>query len=243
MFKIGPTDALIIIDPQNDFVPGGALAVTGGDEIMADINDLSWDFRQDGGLIVLTQDWHPNRHKSFASTHELEPFTETDMPYGKQTLWPDHCVQGTKGSDFHPDIDGAVARAALIIRKGMNPDIDSYSAFVENDQVTKTGLAGYLRDKGIKRCIFVGLAFDFCVAYSALDAIKEGFESVVLQDLTRAIAMPVKVRQNGPDGPFDADTDTATVMEGTMRTSGVSIIDSGKAAANAALRAKLFAKG
>jgi nicotinamidase/pyrazinamidase len=187
MFEPRPGDALIVVDPQNDFCPGGALAVEGGDEVMPGISALADRF----GLVVVTQDWHPADHKSFASSHEGGvPFGTAEMPYGSQVLWPDHCVQGSEGAAFHPALAQAVERAHLILRKGYNPAIDSYSAFYENDRVTATGLTGYLRDKGVKRCVLVGLAYDFCVAYSALDAVREGFEAVVLKDLTRAIAMP-----------------------------------------------------
>jgi nicotinamidase/pyrazinamidase len=186
-FDPRPTDALIIIDPQNDFCPGGALAVAGGDEIMAPISALAERF----ATVVVTQDWHPPTHKSFASNHAgAAPFSTAEMPYGTQVLWPDHCVEGTAGADFHPALAGALKRAHLIVRKGYNPGIDSYSAFYENDRVTSTGLAGWLRDKGVKRCVLVGLAYDFCVAYSAIDAVREGFEAVVVKPLTRAIAMP-----------------------------------------------------
>ena len=182
-------DALIVIDPQLDFCPGGALAVAGGDEIMAGITELAERFE----LVVITQDWHPRGHKSFASSHEGgEAFATTQMPYGTQVLWPDHCVQGSAGADFHPGIAGTVERASLILRKGTNPGIDSYSAFFENDKVTPTGLAGYLREKGVKRCVLVGLAYDFCVAWSALDARQLGFEALVVKPLTRAIAMPAE---------------------------------------------------
>lgn len=182
-------DALIVIDPQIDFCPGGALAVAGGDEIMASIARLAERF----DLVVITQDWHPRGHKSFASSHEGgEPFATAEMAYGSQVLWPDHCVQGSAGADFHPAIAGTVDRAQLILRKGTNPGIDSYSAFYENDKSTPTGLAGYLREKGVKRCVFVGLAYDFCVAWSALDARRLGFEAVVVKPLTRAIAMPAE---------------------------------------------------
>lgn len=182
-----PGDALIVIDPQIDFCPGGALAVAGGDEIMAGIDALSAGF----DLIVITQDWHPRGHASFASSHAGKaPFDTIDLAYGTQVLWPDHCVQGSGGAGFHPGLTGTVDRAHLILRKGYHPGIDSYSAFFENDQTTATGLAGYLRDKGVKRCVFVGLAYDFCVAWSALDAVRQGFEAVVVKHLTRAIAMP-----------------------------------------------------
>jgi nicotinamidase/pyrazinamidase len=187
--EIRPTDALVIVDPQNDFCPGGALAVADGDAIMGGIAALADRFP----LIVVTQDWHPPKHKSFASSHQGGvAFGTAEMPYGTQVLWPDHCVQGTSGADFHPALTAAVERAHLILRKGYNPSIDSYSAFYENDRRTATGLAGYLRDKKVERCVFVGLAYDFCVAYSALDAVREGFAAVVARDLTRAIAMPAE---------------------------------------------------
>jgi nicotinamidase/pyrazinamidase len=186
--QTGPGDALVIVDPQNDFCPGGALAVAGGDEIMAGINDLANRF----GLVVVTQDWHSPDHKSFASNHRGGvPFATLEMAYGAQVLWPDHCVQGTPGAAFHPALADAVERAQLILRKGTNPEVDSYSAFYENDRTTATGLAGYLREKGVRRCVFVGLACDFCVAYSALDAAREGFAATVIKELTRAIAMPI----------------------------------------------------
>lgn len=185
---VAETDALIIVDPQIDFCPGGRLAVAGGDEIMAGINALALRFR----LVVITQDWHPQSHSSFASSHSgRRPFDTISMPYGEQVLWPDHCIQGTAGAEFHPDVHGAIDRADLIIRKGCNPQVDSYSAFYENDRTTKTGLAGYLRNKQVRRCVFVGLAYDFCVAWSALDARREGFEAVILKDHTRAIGMPL----------------------------------------------------
>jgi len=191
-YEIGPRDALVIVDPQNDFCPGGALAVAGGDEIMAPIVALARRFRAAGGLVVVTQDWHPPEHKSFASNHDGgRPFATVQMPYGEQVLWPDHCVQASPGADFHPDLKGAVELAHLVVRKGYNPEVDSYSAFFENDKATATGLGGWLRDKGVRRCFFVGLAYDFCVGYSALDAVRRlGLEAVVLKDLTRAIAMP-----------------------------------------------------
>jgi nicotinamidase/pyrazinamidase len=186
-FEARPGDALIVIDPQLDFCPGGALAVAGGDEIMAGIAGLAPGFE----LVVVTQDWHPKGHSSFASSHEgAAPFGTAQMPYGEQMLWPDHCVQGSIGAGFHPALAPALERAHLILRKGFHPGVDSYSAFYENDRVTRTGLAGYLRDKGVRRCVLVGLAYDFCVAYSAVDAVRDGFEAVVLKGLTRAIAMP-----------------------------------------------------
>lgn len=184
---IAATDALVIVDPQVDFCSGGRLAVTDGDAVMARIAALAERFAH----VVVTQDWHPPGHSSFASSHPgRQPFDTVAMPYGEQALWPDHCVQGTSGADFHPAIHPAVARANLIVRKGSNPAVDSYSAFFENDHATRTGLAGALRDRGVTRCVFVGLAYDFCVAWSALDARAEGFEAVVLVEHTRAIAMP-----------------------------------------------------
>lgn len=176
------THALIVIDVQNDFCPGGALAVPGGDEIVPGINALMRDFDH----VILTQDWHPAGHSSFASSHpDKAPFDMTDMPYGPQVLWPDHCVQGSEGAAFHPNLD--TDRAALIQRKGMNPAIDSYSAFFENDRATPTGLDGALKSLGITNLTFVGLATDFCVAYSALDAAQLGFKATLRQDLCRAI--------------------------------------------------------
>lgn len=173
--------ALIVIDVQNDFCPKGALAVSGGDTIVQGINAAMADFP----CVVLTQDWHPAGHSSFASSHGAQVMTLTTMPYGPQVLWPDHCVQGSHGAQFHPDL--AVDRADLILRKGYNPAIDSYSAFFENDKVTPTGLDGYLRTRGIDAVTLVGLATDFCVAYSALDAARLGYAVTVRQDLCRAI--------------------------------------------------------
>jgi nicotinamidase/pyrazinamidase len=175
-------DALIVIDVQNDFCPGGALAVAGGTEIIGRINGLMQGF----ATIVLTQDWHPADHASFAANHPgAAPFSMTEMPYGPQVLWPIHCVQGTSGAAFHADL--RTDPAHLIVRKGFRPGIDSYSAFFENDRATATGLAGYLRDRGVKAVTFVGLATDYCVAYSALDAARLGFGSTVLEGACRAI--------------------------------------------------------
>ncbi len=175
------THALVVIDVQNDFCPGGALAVDGGSDIVAGINALMADF----ATVILTQDWHPAGHTSFASSHSgKEPYDMTQMPYGPQVLWPDHCVQGTDGASFHP---GLRTDGDLIIRKGFNPDIDSYSAFYENDRSTPTGLEGYLRTRGITDLTLVGLATDYCVAYSAIDAAGLGFSVSVRQNLCRAI--------------------------------------------------------
>ena len=175
-------EALIVIDVQNDFCPGGALAVAGGDEIISRINGLMENFPN----VVLTQDWHPADHASFAANHPgAVPFSLTEMPYGPQVLWPTHCVQGTSGAAFHRDL--RTDPAQLIIRKGFRAGIDSYSAFFENDQITPTGLEGYLKSRGVTALVFVGLATDFCVAYSALDAAKLGFQAAVLEDACRAI--------------------------------------------------------
>jgi nicotinamidase/pyrazinamidase len=176
------TAALIVIDLQNDFCPGGALAVPGGDAIVAGINARMNDF----GAVILTQDWHPADHLSFASQHRgRAPMELTQMPYGPQVLWPDHCVQGTPGADFHPALN--TSRADLILRKGFRRQIDSYSAFFENDRATPTGLRGYLTTRGITDLTLVGLALDFCVHYSAVDAAQLGFAVTVQQDLCRAI--------------------------------------------------------
>ncbi len=173
---------LVVIDVQNDFCPGGALAVGEGHEVVPPINALIGHFEH----VVLTQDWHPEGHSSFASSHEgKEPFGSVEMHYGAQTLWPEHCVQGTRGADFHPEL--AWDKAQLIIRKGFRPGIDSYSAFFENDRTTPTGLGGYLRERGLTRLVLTGLATDFCVAYSALDAARLGFDTTVVMDACRAI--------------------------------------------------------
>ena len=175
-------EALIVIDVQNDFCPGGALAVTEGDRIVPGLNALMAEF----GCVVLTQDWHPADHTSFADNHPgAAPFSLTQMAYGPQVLWPRHCVQGSAGAAFHPDMKTDPAQ--LVIRKGFRPGIDSYSAFFENDRQTATGLEGYLRNRGIKRLVLAGLATDYCVAYSALDAVRLGFAVTVRMDLSRAI--------------------------------------------------------
>lgn len=208
MFEPRAGDVLVVIDAQNDFCPGGALAVAGGDEIMPLINALASRFDH----VVLTQDWHPRDQISFASRHGAAPFSSFQAPYGEQVLWPDHCVQGTPGADFHPLVrQGAETRAELIVRKGYNPGVDSYSAFFENDKQTSTGLAGYLRERGFRRCVFVGLALDFCVRFSAEDAVAQGFEAVVLTDATRAI---------------DMDGSLAEALS-TMKTAGVELATAG----------------
>ena len=175
-------EALIVIDVQNDFCPGGALAVAGGDQIIPRINALMDEFQ----TVVLTQDWHPVNHASFAANHAgAAPFSLTEMPYGPQVLWPVHCVQGTPGAAFHPDL--RTDPAQLVIRKGFRPGIDSYSAFFENDRRTATGLEGYLRSRGITGLVLVGLATDYCVAYSAMDAARLGFAATLLEGACRAI--------------------------------------------------------
>lgn len=177
-----PDEALIVIDVQNDFCPGGALAVAGGDEIIPRINTLMAEF----STVVLTQDWHPANHASFAANHPgAAAFSLTDMPYGPQVLWPTHCVQGTKGAAFHPGLQTDPAQ--LVIRKGFRAGIDSYSAFFENDKTTATGLHGYLQDRGVRSVTLVGLATDYCVAYSALDAARLGYRVMVLEGACRAI--------------------------------------------------------
>ena len=173
--------ALIIIDMQNDFCTGGALAVKDGEKIIQCINDAQKEFK----TIILTQDWHPQEHSSFASNHGAEPYTNIEMEYGSQILWPDHCVQGSTGANFHRDLN--TNKSDLILRKGSNTKIDSYSAFFENDKNTTTGLEGYLIKKDIKRLYLCGLAFDYCVFYSALDGANLGFEVFVFKDLTKAI--------------------------------------------------------
>ncbi|MFQ1700487.1 bifunctional nicotinamidase/pyrazinamidase [Loktanella agnita] len=175
------THALLVIDVQNDFCPGGALAVAGGDDIVPGINAAMNDY----AAVILTQDWHPAGHSSFASSHGADPMSMAEMPYGPQVLWPDHCIQGSVGAQFHPNL--TVDRADMIIRKGYNPAIDSYSAFFENDKTTPTGLEGYLRTRGIATLTLVGLATDFCVNYSAVDAARLGFDVTVQTDLCRAI--------------------------------------------------------
>ena len=194
--------ALIVIDPQNDFCPGGALAVDGGDRIMPQINAMMDDF----DMVVLTQDWHPAGHSSFASSHDgADPFTLTEMPYGPQVLWPDHCIQASAGADFHPSLN--TDRADAIIRKGMNPAVDSYSAFCENDKTTATGLAGLLNGRGCSDLTMVGLATDYCVAWSALDGAAQNFNVEVVLSACRAIDL---------DGSLDAAL-------ANMRAAGISL--------------------
>lgn len=183
--KIAPDDALLVIDPQNDFCEGGRLAVAGGAAVMPLINRLAERFDR----VILTQDWHTPDQISFASNHPgAEPFTEIEVAYGRQMLWPDHCLRGSSGADFHPDVAPTIEKALAVIRKGCNPAVDSYSGFFENDHRTPTGLGGLLRDLGVTRIFLAGLAFDYCVRFTAEDAVREGFEAVVISDASRAIA-------------------------------------------------------
>ncbi len=210
--KIAPTDALMIVDVQNDFCPGGALAVADGDAVIDPIHRAARHFEH----IVLTQDWHTPDHYSFASAHPgKKPFEQIELSYGPQTLWPDHCVQGTAGADFHPALQ--LTRAELILRKGFRRTIDSYSAFFENDRTTPTGLAGYLRERGFNRVFIAGLAYDYCVGYSALDARRLGFEAVILRDACRAIDL------NGSVAEIERQFTTAGVQ--LMNTADLSASD------------------
>jgi len=207
---LGRDDVLLVVDVQNDFCPGGALAVTDGDAVVPLANRLGRTFSH----VLLTQDWHPPGHQSFASAHPgRRPFETIQAAYGAQTLWPDHCVQGTEGAAFHPELD--LTQAELIIRKGFRPEIDSYSAFFENDRKTATGLGGYLRQRGFTRVFLVGLATDYCVHYSAVDAVGEGFQAVVIEDACRAI---------------DLDGSLAEARE-SMAKAGVSFITSDRLSA------------
>jgi nicotinamidase/pyrazinamidase len=180
----GAKDALIVVDVQNDFCPGGRLAVQKGDEVVPVVNELSKRFEN----VVLTQDWHPPGHQSFATSHPgSRPFDSIKLAYGEQVLWPDHCVQGSDGAALHKDL--AVPHAQLVVRKGWRREVDSYSAFLEADRKSRTGLEGYLDERGITRVFVCGLATDFCVAWTALDARKLKFESMVIEDACRAVDM------------------------------------------------------
>ncbi len=210
-FALTPHDALLVIDMQNDFLLAGApLEVRGGLEIIPGINGLAARFDH----VLLTQDWHPANHISFASTHGKQPFIESiAAPYGEQALWPDHCLQGTAGAAIHSDLD--LPRAELILRKGFRTEVDSYSAFFENDRVTPTGLAAYLRERGLTRLFFVGVAYDFCVGHSATAAARLGFESIVVEHLTRAVGLP------GTRERIDhelAEADVARIQSATLLT-------------------------
>jgi nicotinamidase/pyrazinamidase len=209
-----PTDALLVIDMQNDFCPGGNLAVQGGDEIVPIINALGARFDH----VLLTQDWHPAAHISFASSHpDKQPFSMTEVAYGPQALWPDHCLQQSHGAAFHPALD--LPHAELILRKGFRREIDSYSAFLENDHATPTGLAGYLRERGLKRLFLCGLAYDFCVRFSAIDGTALGFECSVLEDASRPVDLPA-----AGDMPGSVEgTNAAFAEAGIARITSISI--------------------
>ena len=201
--KAGLDTALVVVDVQNCFTPGGSLAVKGGDEIVPLINRIARGFQN----VVLTQDWHTPGHISFASSHPgKKPFESVKLPYGNQILWPDHCVQGTEGAEFHPALD--LTPCELVLRKGFRPGIDSYSAFFENDRSTRTGLAGYLGERGIRTLTLVGLATDYCVAYSALDAVRLGFDTTVHLEACRGIDLAGSVAR----------------MNAMMREAGVTLV-------------------
>jgi nicotinamidase/pyrazinamidase len=203
--QIAAEDVLIVIDVQNDFCPGGALAVAEGNAVLSPIHKIAPHFQH----IVLTQDWHTPGHTSFASSHlGKKPFEQIELSYGPQTLWPEHCVQGTKGAEFHPELK--LPQAELILRKGFRREIDSYSAFFENDRTIATGLAGYLRERGLTRVFFAGLAYDYCVGYSALDARQLGLPAIIIRDACRAIDL------NG----------SVAKIETEFARAGVSVIDS-----------------
>ena len=197
--EISASDVLVVVDLQNDFCSGGALAVPSGESIIPEINRIAGKFEN----VVLTQDWHPRNHISFASQHPPKrPYDRVTLPYGEQVLWPDHCVQGTAGAAFHAKLN--IPHAGLIIRKGIHREIDSYSALYENDRRTPTGLLGYLRERGLKRIFLVGLAFDFCVRYSAEDARRAGFDVIVIRNACRAIDV---------DGSVAATESSFTALE------------------------------
>ena len=199
--EITSHDALLVVDVQNDFCPGGALAVADGDAVIEVIHQIAPKFEH----IILTQDWHPTGHSSFASAHSgKKPFEQIELSYGAQTLWPDHCVQGSKGAEFHPALH--LQQAELILRKGYRPQIDSYSAFFENDRSTPTGLAGYLEERELTRVFLAGLAYDYCVGYSALDARRLGLQAVVIRDACRAVDL------DGSVAKVEAEFDQAGVM-------------------------------
>ncbi len=204
--NIGAHEVLIVVDVQNDFCPGGALGVAQGDSVIAPIHRIAPLFQH----VVLTQDWHTAHHSSFASSHPgKRTYEQIEMSYGAQILWPDHCIQSSKGAEFHPGLH--LPQAELILRKGYDPDIDSYSAFFENDRSTPTGLGGYLEERGLTRCFIAGLAYDYCVGYSALDARRIGLQAYVLRDACRAIDL------NG----------SVAAIEAEMAKAGVHIIETG----------------
>ncbi len=208
--QIDANDVLLVIDVQNDFCPGGALAVPRGDEVIAPIHRVAPHFEH----IILTQDWHPSNHFSFAASHPgKQAYDSIELSYGPQTLWPSHCAQGTRGAEFHPAL--GLTQAELILRKGFRPRIDSYSAFFENDRTTPTGLAGFLKERGLARVFLAGLAYDYCVGYSALDARRLGLPAFVLRDACRAIDL------NG----------SVAAIEAEFAKAGVALIDSAELSA------------
>jgi nicotinamidase/pyrazinamidase len=202
--RLTQNDVLLVVDVQNDFCPGGQLEIAGGDEVIPVIHRIAPLFEH----IILTQDWHSPHHQSFSSAHPGKlPYEQVQLSYGEQTLWPDHCIQGTKGAEFHPELH--LPQAELILRKGFDPQIDSYSAFFENDRETATGLDGYLRERHFTRVFLAGLAYDYCVAYSALDACRLGIPAVVVRDACRAIDLHGSV----------------AAMEAQFAAAGVTLID------------------
>lgn len=208
--RLTPQDVLLVVDVQNDFCPGGALGIAGGDAVIGPIHRISGTFQH----ILLTQDWHPANHTSFAASHpDMKPYDSIRLDYGEQTLWPVHCVQGTRGAEFHPGLQ--LPQAELILRKGFHTCIDSYSAFYENDRVTPTGLFSYLRERGLKRVFLAGLAYDYCVAYSAVDARRLGLPVVVIKDACRAINL------NGSVARTEAEFEKA----------GVTVVETGEISA------------
>lgn len=208
--QLSAHDALLVVDVQNDFCPGGALPVIKGDEVIAPIHRIAPRF----GHIILTQDWHPANHASFAANHPgKRPYESIQLSYGEQTLWPVHCEQDSRGAEFHPALH--LPQAELILRKGFHREIDSYSAFFENDRITPTGLTSYLRERGLKRVFLAGLAYDYCVAYSAIDARRLGMPAVILRDACRAIDLEGSVAR----------------MEAQFGKSGVQVIDSAELSA------------
>jgi nicotinamidase/pyrazinamidase len=207
MPSLQPTDALLVIDVQNDFMPGGALAVADGDAVVPVINALATKFDH----VILTQDWHPTAHISFATTHSKQPYETIQAPYGPQTLWPEHSLQHTEGAAFNPAL--SIPHAELILRKGFRRHIDSYSAFLENDHFTPTGLAGYLRERALTRLFLCGLAYDFCVRYSAIDGKHLGFEIIVIEDAARPVNLPNSV----------AETNAALAAAGVSRISSSAV--------------------
>ena len=203
--RIDAHDVLIVVDVQNDFCSGGALAVADGDAVIGVIHRIALRFEH----IVLTQDWHPPNHTSFATAHPgKHPFEQVEVSYGTQTLWPPHCIQGSKGAELHPSLH--LTQTELILRKGFNPQIDSYSAFFENDRVTPTGLGGYLEERNLTRVFLAGLAYDYCVGYSALDARRPGLPAFVIRDASRAIDL----------------NDSVAKIEAEFARAGVAVIES-----------------